>query len=134
MSISYDFVKNLFDKLKQGHSEEFFLSVEDNVDWTVMGTHPLAGHYSNKQSFLKATFQRLNKILKEGVVLEVLSVIVSGNQAVVEMRSLSTAVNGKPFNNSYCWVVWFNEKDKINKVRAYVDSALVQNLINENEK
>jgi hypothetical protein len=31
--------------------------------------------------------------------------LVSGNTAVVEMTSTSTALNGKAFPNTYCWVV-----------------------------
>jgi ketosteroid isomerase-like protein len=97
-----------------------------------MGTHPLAGTYKSKKDFISNTFERLNKILKEGVILKVNNIIVQGNTAVIEMESLSTALNGKPFNNTYCWVVNF-ENEVIVKVRAYVDSALVQKVIDENE-
>jgi len=41
-------------------------------------------------------------------------------------------LNGKPFNNTYCWVCRF-ENNIIVGVRAYVDSALVQMVIDENE-
>ncbi len=132
MQVGQKQVEELFGHLGSGHSERFFERVADNVSWTVMGTHPLAGAYRGKEDFLSHTFRRLNKILKEGVVLKVKGVIVQGEQAVVEMESLSTARNGKPFNNSYCWVVRF-ENGIIVEVRAYVDSALVQRLIDENE-
>ena len=78
-------------------------------------------------------YTSLNKILKEGVVLKVKHVYVDKMRAVVEMESLSTANNNKPFNNTYCWVVSFNENHVITAVRAYVDSALVQQAIDENE-
>jgi ketosteroid isomerase-like protein len=74
----------------------------------------------------------LNKILKEGVVLRVTNVLVDGDSAVVETESLSTALNGKPFNNRYCWIVRFSD-GTIVEVRAYLDSALVERLIDENE-
>ena len=51
----------------------------------------------------------------------------------MEMESLSTALNGMLFNNTYCWVVRF-KNDLIVEVRAYVDSALVQMVIDANEK
>ena len=74
----------------------------------------------------------MNSLLKEGVILKVNNIIIQDNTAVVEMESLSTALNGKPFNNTYCWICRF-ENDIIVEVHAYVDSALVQRLINENE-
>jgi uncharacterized protein len=132
MSISINDAINLFNHLKTGDNDKFFSHVADNVSWTVMGTHPLAGIYKSKNDFILNTFQRLNKLLKEGVILKVNNIIVQNDTAVVEMESLSTALNGKPFNNTYCWVCRF-EDDIIIEVRAYVDSALVQRLINENE-
>ena len=132
MSISLKNIVGLFNYLKTDESDKFFEYVDDNVLWTVMGTHPLAGVYKSKNDFILNTFQRLNNLLKEGVILKVNNIIIQDNTAVVEMESLSTALNGKPFNNTYCWICRF-ENDIIVEVRAYVDSALVQRLINENE-
>jgi len=132
MSISLKNIVGLFNYLKTDESDKFFEYVDDNVLWTVMGTHPLAGVYKSKNDFILNTFQRLNNLLKEGVILKVNNIIIQDNTAVVEMESLSTALNGKPFNNTYCWICRF-ENDIIVEVHAYVDSALVQRLINENE-
>ena len=126
-------VRELFRNLETGHGDVFFARVRDDVSWTVMGTHPLAGTYSSKSDFLHATFERLNKILNEGVVLKVVDAYVDGQVAIVEMQSLSTAVNGKPFDNRYCWVCTFDDNGLISKVRAYLDSALVASVIEENE-
>jgi ketosteroid isomerase-like protein len=131
--ISKNYVEDLFGLLKTGDNNKFFDKVADNVLWTVMGTHPLAGTYRSKNVFLEKTFQRLNKILREGVILKVNNIIIEDDTAVVEMESLSTALNGMPFNNTYCWIVRF-KNNLIVEVRAYVDSALVQRVIDDNEK
>jgi uncharacterized protein len=132
MSVQANYVKSLFANLENGKSGAFFEHVADDVHWTVMGHHPLAGIYHTKADFLAHTFARLDKILKEGVVLRVTNILVDGDTAVVEMESLSTALNGKPSDNRYCWIVHFSE-GTIVKIRAYLDSALVQRLIDENE-
>jgi ketosteroid isomerase-like protein len=132
MTVQANYVKSLFANLENGKSGTFFEHVADDVNWTVMGTHPLAGTYHTKADFLAHTFARLDKILKEGVVLRVTDVLVDGDCAAVEMESLSTALNGKPFDNRYCWIVRFTD-GTIVEVRAYLDSALVQRLIHENE-
>jgi uncharacterized protein len=126
-------VENLFKNLETGNTDNFFKHVSDDVSWTVMGTHPLAGTYHSKEEFVSHTFQRLNRILKKGVILKVKNILLQDETAVVEMESISTALNGKPFNNTYCWVLYFRD-DVIIEVRAYVDSALVQKVIDENEK
>ncbi len=132
MTVQASYVESLFANLEHGRSDVFFEHVADDVTWTVMGTHPLAGTYHTKADFISHTFARLDKILKEGVVLHVTNILVDGDSAAVEMESLSTALNGKPFDNRYCWVVHFSE-GTIVEVRAYLDSALVQRLIEENE-
>jgi uncharacterized protein len=132
MTVQASYVKGLFANLEDGKSGAFFEHVADDVKWTVMGTHPLAGTYHTKADFLAHTFARLDKILKEGVVLRVTNILVDGDSAAVELESLSTALNGKPFDNTYCWVVRFSN-GTIVEVRAYLDSALVQRLIGENE-
>jgi ketosteroid isomerase-like protein len=133
MTIQADDVRSLFANLENGRTDAFFDHVAEDVNWTVMGTHPLAGTYHTKDDFLAHTFARLNKLLKEGVVLRVTNLLVDGDTAAVELQSLSTALNGKPFNNTYCWIAHFSN-GTIVEVRAYLDSALVQQLIDENER
>lgn len=46
MDISAERVREIFKGLETGDGAAFFEHVADDVDWTMMGTHPLAGHYS----------------------------------------------------------------------------------------
>jgi ketosteroid isomerase-like protein len=57
--------------------------------------------------------------------------LVKDDEAVVELHSLATAMNGLRFDNRYCWVVYF-EDEMIKRVRAYLDSAMVARLFEEN--
>ena len=132
MSISADAVRRIFAHLESGAGDAFFAHVADDVDWTVEGTHPLAGRYRSKAEFHAHTFARLNKILPGGTQLHVQSVLTDHDWAVVELRSHATAKNGMRFDNRYCWVVRFMD-ETIVEVRAYLDSALVQTLIDQNE-
>jgi uncharacterized protein len=134
MSLTIEHVNRLFENLSTGNASAFFDNVADDVHWTVMGTHPLAGAYKSKEDFLKKTFERLDKVLKGGVILKVDHTLVSGDTAAVEMTQTSTALNGKPFPNTYCWVVRFGDDSRITEVRAYVDSFLVKQVIEENER
>ena len=132
MPRSTEQVRELFAHLESGEADAFFIHVADDVEWTVMGTHPLAGAYHSKAEFRASTFARLNKVLREGVLLRVTHLIVQGESAVVELEALSTALNGVPFANRYCWVCRF-AGETIVEVRAYLDSALVARLLAENE-
>ena len=130
--ITADYVRSIFASLEKGRSDEFFEHVAEDVNWIVMGTHPLAGTYHDRETFISSTFKRLNRVLREGVLLRVTGILVYGDMAAVELEALSTALNGKPFCNRYCWICRF-ASGQIVEVRAYLDSALVQNLLDENE-
>jgi uncharacterized protein len=131
MALSPEQVRTLFRSLEHGDGAEFFAHVADDVDWTVMGTHPLAGHYGGKKAFIAGTFAKLALVLPEGTQLHVEHLTTSGDIAVVELRSFATAANGMRFDNRYCWICHFRE-GTIVRVRAYLDSAMVARLFEEN--
>jgi uncharacterized protein len=131
MAITPDRVREIFKGLESGDGAAFFGHVAENVDWIVEGTHPLAGHYLSKKAFIQGTFAKLDKVLPQGTQLYMEHLIVKDDQAVVELHSLATAKNGMRFDNRYCWVVYFQD-GLIVRVRAYLDSAMVARLFEEN--
>ena len=131
MTITPDRVREIFKGLEKGDGAAFFEQVADDVDWIVMGTHPLAGHYHSKRDFIAGTFAKLAQVLPQGAQLHVEHLLVKDDQAVVELHSLATAKNGMRFDNRYCWIVYFQDA-RIVRVRAYLDSAMVARLFEEN--
>src|ERR1700752_3606481 len=131
MSVALTQVRDIFKSLETGDGREFFTHVADDVDWIVEGTHPLAGHYHSKADFLAHTFEKLAKGLPQGAELHTKHVLGSEDWAVVELHSLATAKNGFRFDNRYCWVCRF-VNGTIVEVRAYLDSAMVARLFEEN--
>ena len=131
MAITPERVHEIFKGLENGDGAAFFEQVVDDVEWTVMGTHPLAGHYRSKKDFIAGTFAKLGQVLPRGAQLHVEHLLVKDDQAVVELHSLATAKNGMRFDNRYCWIVYFRDA-LIVRVRAYLDSALVARLFAEN--
>jgi hypothetical protein len=86
----------LFTKLQDPAIQpEFWARVADNVDWTVKGTHPLAGRYHSKSDFLESAFARLAGVLPGGVKLQITHPYVDGDTTVVELHSTSTTNEGR---------------------------------------
>jgi ketosteroid isomerase-like protein len=104
--------------------DRFWARVAEDVDWTVEGTHPLAGRYHSKKEFTQATFARLGRLMKDGVRLKLEHLYVDGDTTIAELLSSATTIDGASFNNRYCWVCRF-AGDTIVEVRAYLDSAMV---------
>jgi hypothetical protein len=85
----------LFTKLQNADTQpEFWARVAEDVDWTVEGTHPLAGRYLSKAEFVNATFTRLAQVLPGGVKLELKQLHVDGDTAIAELHSTSTTNEG----------------------------------------
>ena len=131
MATTSDRVREIFKGLENGDGAAFFEHVADNVDWIVEGTHPLAAHYLSKRAFIEGTFAKLAQVLPQGAQLHVEHLLVKDDEAVVELHSLATAKNGMRFDNRYCWVVYF-QNGVIVRIRAYLDSAMVARLFEEN--
>ena len=49
--LTSEHVKHVFKGLEEGKGADFLQYVSETVDWTVKGTHPLAGRYTNRQAF-----------------------------------------------------------------------------------
>ncbi len=124
----------LFRNLENPDTEErFWQRVAEDVDWTVEGTHPLAGHYRGKAAFTTATFERLSPLMRGGVSLRLEHLYLDGDTAVAELAADATTAEGAPFDNRYCWVCRF-DGDMIVEVRAYLDSAMVAYTVARNER
>jgi len=130
MAVREDHVRRVFRALENGHRGKFLDHVVDNVDWIVEGAHSLVAHYRSKRDFLAGSFA--NRIVPVGAQLAVEHVMVRDDEAVVELRSLATAKDGGRFDTRYCWVVHF-AGETIDQVRAYLDSAMVARLFDENQ-
>jgi ketosteroid isomerase-like protein len=121
----------IFSGLENGKPEEFFKYVADNVEWTVMGTHPLAGTYHSKTEFHEATMKRLSSLMKgDKLALHTEQIWLDGDTTIVELSAHAVSKKGTTFNNHYCWVCRF-ELNQIVAVRAYLDSTLVKQVIEE---
>jgi uncharacterized protein len=132
--VSAEYVKSIFTALASGDVPTFFNNVADNVSWRVTGTdNPLSGQYNSKSEFVTKTFHRLGALMQGKMCLQVVKILVDGDMAAVELKANATAKSGSDFANEYCWVCRF-ENDKIVQVRAYLDSALVKRIIEENKK
>lgn len=133
MAITKSEVQEIFSYWEAGQPDNFFSRLTDDFEWTVMGTHPLAGVYKGMDAYLNGAFNQLRRVLKDDVRLEVVAIYVDGPTAIVELKSFLTTLNGNPYHNSYCWIVHFNDEKQISAITAYLDSALLQQVLEENE-
>ncbi len=122
---SLEHVREVFAALTSGWQGGFLEYVHPDVEWEVLGTHPLAGHYRDREAFVAGTSARLAPHLRAALALEVVDVFVSGDRAVVELIGEAEQIDGQPYRNEYCWIVRFDSDGRIAQVRSYMDSVAV---------
>ena len=132
VTVDEKYVRDHFQALGDSRWDDFFAHVSPTVDWTVMGSHALSARYTTVDHFKKATLARLNPRLQAPLALRLTNLIVSGQQAAVELSASGVQKTGKPFENKYCWVVQYDEQGVITTARAYLDGELINQTIGEN--
>ena len=92
-------ITKIFDHLSRGNFDAFFSHVAEDVQWTLMGTHPLAGEYHNRTIFIVDALKRLANTLTQAhpSKLELTSVIGGGDEAwsAQELHGTGVCKNGK---------------------------------------
>ena len=128
------FVREHFGLLADERRPAFFQRVSPTVDWTVLGSCGISGHFTSKPEVAKRISARLTSRMKGPIVLVVTDVLMgSDSRASVEMAASGTLKSGKPWNDQFIWVVHYNEEKVIDNVREWVDGNLIDQVLREIE-
>lgn len=131
-----DIVHKTFDQTDfvHGDPKAFFTHVVDDVSVTITGTdNPLSGYYTTKKKWLTSSMERIARCMATPATRTVTNVLVSGDWTTVEYTARATTKSGKDYVQEFCWLCRF-EGDMIVEIRIYMDSALVKNLFEAEEK
>lgn len=91
-------IAQIFNNLSEGNSKAFFAHVAPDVDWTLMGTHPLAGVYHNRTIFLADAVMRLDNTIVNGTgTLDLVHIVGGGDEewSANELHALGVCKNGE---------------------------------------
>jgi ketosteroid isomerase-like protein len=121
-----ELIRIAFGAWEHGDSRPFFRLVSDQVRWRVIGTTPVSGTYHSKQEFLAAT-QALFDRFSQPIMAAVTAVHEAGDTVVLQWEGTSQGVNGRPYHQSYCWVLRLAGGQVVD-VAAYLDTALLQDM------
>ncbi len=120
-------IQDVFDAWASGDGMAFFNTLAEDVRWTVIGTSPVSRTYTSRQAFVDGAAKPLTAKLAGPIQPTVVNIIAEGDNVVLQWEGKATTKAGKPYNNSYCWVMRIAD-GKVREGTAYIDTELVADL------
>lgn len=113
-------VRASFDRWRDATGGPFEL-LADNVEWTIVGSSPLARTYRSKQEFIDVVIAPFNARMAKPLVPTVRGLFADGDTVIILFDGAATVIDGKPYRNTYTW--YFQMKDKkVFKAIAFFDN------------
>lgn len=91
-----------------------------------MGTSNFAG--KRDYAMMVGGVEQFEKILPEGLQFTIVSATADGDRVAVEAQGNGTTAQGKPYHNSYCFVITLKD-GKITQVKEYFCSKLADEVL-----
>ena len=98
-------VMKFFEAGNRGDMDTCFGLIADDIRWTNMGTTSLSGTYSGKAELMEKLLGPLFGQLKQGIHMDVVRLVAEGDHVVAQTQGTAETLDGRPYNNSYCWVI-----------------------------
>ena len=121
-------VQRIFSELSKGNTRPFVESWADDFCWTVIGTTKWSKTYRGKQAVLDELMGPLFAQFAGRYTLTAQLFIAEGDYVVVECRGQVTTKSGRPYNNTYCYVIRLAD-GKLRELTDYLDTALVESAL-----
>ena len=120
-------ITSIFEAMSRGETRPFGEAMAEDFTWRMTGTTAWSGTYAGK-----ADVQRMLGTLRQQWATQYKStpsrILADGDHVVVETRGDVVTKTGKPYNNTYCFVIRMRD-DKMVELTEYFDTELVSSAL-----
>ena len=118
-------VENIFSELARGNGKPFGDAMADDFQWTIKGTTPWSRTYEGKETVRRELLAPLFAQFEGTYINQARRILCDGDTVVVECEGSAVTKSGKPYCNSYCYVIEM-ANGKFKSLTKYLDTALVE--------
>lgn len=111
-----------FEAWKAGTGSPYEL-LADDAHWTIVGHSLVSKTYPTREAFMAEVIRPFNARMSVGLKPTIRSIYTEGDMVVVFFDASGTAVDGKPYANTYAWFLELRN-EKIVKASAFFDSIV----------
>ena len=119
-----------FEAWSNGDRAALFDTIADDVRWTIVGTCPGSGTFASKQVFLNEGSGPVHALLKSPMRPRVEEILADGDTVVVRWQGDAETMQGRPYRNTYCWVMRLTD-GVIVEITSYFDTLAVARLFDD---
>lgn len=117
-------ITSIMEAMSRGDTRPFGDAMAEDFSWRMSGTTAWSGAYTGKADVQ----HRLLKSLRDQFATRYKStpcrILADGDYVVVETRGEVVTKTGKPYNNTYCFVIRMRD-DEMVELTEYFDTELV---------
>ncbi|UIJ46297.1 nuclear transport factor 2 family protein [Sphingomonas cannabina] len=99
----------------------------DDARWTITGNALAAKTYPSKEAFLAEVIRPFNARMRDRLIPSVHRYYAEGDTVIVHFDARGTARDGKPYVNSYAWILRMHD-GKIVEAHAFFDAIAFDDL------
>lgn len=118
----------IFDALAEGDGRPFVAAMADDFTWIMEGTTAWSGTFRGKAEVQAKVLAPLFAQFATPYVNRAERMIAEGDSVVVLCRGEVVTRSGKPYNNSYCYVIRMRDGEMV-ELREYFDTELVTSAL-----
>ena len=115
-----------FDAWRDGTGSPYDLLAE-NAKWTITGNSMAAKTYPTKEAFMSQVIRPFNARMSERLIPKVRMLYADGDTVVAFFDASGTAKDGKPYTNTYAWILELKD-NRIVRANAFFDSIAFDDL------
>jgi ketosteroid isomerase-like protein len=120
----------VFAETAKGNGLPFLDAFAEDASWTIIGTTGWSKSYEGKVAIITDLIAPLRRVLAPPLKTHARRMIAEGDIVVVEARGENVTRDGKPYENSYCYVFEFRN-GKVSALTEYADTELFRSALGE---
>ncbi|MCL6698385.1 nuclear transport factor 2 family protein [Sphingomonas sp. NSE70-1] len=109
-----------FEAWANGTGSPYDLLAED-ASWTITGNSMASRTYPTKEAFMSEVIRPFNSRMQSRLIPSVRKLYAEGNTVIAFFDAQGTARDGKPYANTYAWILEMKDS-KIVRATAFFDS------------
>jgi uncharacterized protein len=121
-------MQRVFAELANGNGQPFMDALANDARWTLIGSSPWSRTYEGKRAITQELMRPLFRQFADEYKARAIRIIAEDDVVVVEARSEVTTKSGKPYNQTYCYVLRVAD-GKVRELTEYLDTDLVNQVL-----